>query len=59
MDQITRDVSSRRPQQEFPDLTRHYQQANKPWSDYYFADSVDGAPLSAVKQYIQQKNHPT
>lgn len=51
-------VSSRRLRQEFPDLRRHYYQANKLWSGSYFAGSVDGAPLSIVKQYIEQQNRP-
>jgi putative transposase len=51
-------VSSRRLRQEFPDLVRHYYQANKLWSGSYFAGSVDGAPLSIVKQYIEQQNRP-
>ncbi|GIL28095.1 hypothetical protein NUM_33490 [Actinocatenispora comari] len=42
-------VSSRHLRQEFPDLVRHYYQANKLWSGSYFAGSVGGAPLSAVK----------
>ncbi|WP_267900763.1 IS200/IS605 family transposase [Micromonospora musae] len=52
-------VSSRRLRQEFPDLARHYYRANKLWSGSYFAGSVDGAPLSVVKQYIEQQNRPT
>jgi putative transposase len=51
-------VSSRRLRQEFPDLVRHYYRANKLWSGSYFAGSVGGAPLSVVKQYIEQQNHP-
>ncbi|MEV4813276.1 IS200/IS605 family transposase [Micromonospora avicenniae] len=51
-------VSSRRLRQEFPDLARHYYQANKLWSGSYYAGSVGGAPLSAVKQYIEQQNRP-
>lgn len=51
-------VSSRRLRQEFPDLARHYQRANKLWSGSYFAGSIGGAPLSAVKQYIEQQNRP-
>ena len=51
-------VSSRRMRQEFPDLRRHHYRANKPWSGSYFADSVSGAPLSAVRQYIEQQNRP-
>lgn len=41
-------VSSRRLRQEFPDLARHYYQANKLWSGSYFAGSVGGAPLSVM-----------
>jgi putative transposase len=51
-------VSSRRMRQEFPDLRRHYYRANKLWSGSYFAGSVGGAPLSIVKQYIEQQNRP-
>src|SRR4051794_6433829 len=51
-------VSSRRMRQEFPDLVRHYYRANKLWSGSYFAGSVGGAPLSVVKQYIEQQNRP-
>ena len=51
-------VSSRRLRQEFPDLSRHYYRANKLWSGSYFAGSVGGAPLSVVKQYIEQQNRP-
>jgi len=51
-------VSSRRLRQEFPDLAHHYYRANKLWSGSYFAGSVGGAPLSIMKQYIEQQNHP-
>ena len=51
-------VSSRRLRQEFPDLVRHYYRANKLWSGSSFAGSVDGAPLSIMKQYIEQQNRP-
>lgn len=51
-------VSSRRLRQEFPDLARHYYQANKLWSGSYLAGSVGGAPRSVVKQYIEQQNRP-
>ncbi|MFG2451711.1 IS200/IS605 family transposase [Streptomyces sp. NPDC048512] len=50
-------VSSRRLRQEFPDLARHYWRANKLWSSS-FARTVGGAPLSVVKQYIEQQNRP-
>ncbi|MEU6709734.1 IS200/IS605 family transposase [Streptomyces wuyuanensis] len=51
-------VSSRRLRQEFPDLVRHYRRAQRLWSGSYFAGSVGGAPLSIVKQYIEQQNRP-
>lgn len=43
---------------EFPDLVRHYWRANKLWSGSYFAGTVGGAPLSMVRQYIEQQNRP-
>ncbi len=52
-------VSSRRLRQEYPELVRHYWQAQRLWSGSYFAGSVGGAPLSIVKQYIEQQNRPT
>jgi putative transposase len=51
-------VSSRRMRQEFPDLVRHYYRANKLWSGSYFAGSVGGAPLTVLRQYIEQQNRP-
>ncbi|MEV4448114.1 transposase [Streptomyces mirabilis] len=32
--------------------------ANKLWSGSYFAGTVGGAPLSVVKEYIEQRNRP-
>ncbi|MEV0232435.1 transposase [Nonomuraea sp. NPDC050786] len=32
--------------------------ANKLWPGSYFAGSVGGAPLSALRQYIEQHNRP-
>lgn len=51
-------VSSRRMRQEFPELAAHYYRANRLWSASYFAGSVGGAPLSILKQYIEQQNRP-
>jgi putative transposase len=51
-------VSSRRMRQEFPDLHRHYYRANRLWSASYFAGSVGGAPISALRQYIEQQDRP-
>ena len=48
-------VSPRRLRQEFPDLRRHYWRAKRLWSGSYFAGSVDGAPISALRHYIQQQ----
>jgi putative transposase len=51
-------VSSRRLRQEFPDLVHHYRRAQHLWSGSYCAGSVGGAPLSIVRQYIEQQNRP-
>jgi putative transposase len=51
-------VSSRRMRQEFPELARHYYRANKLWSGSSFAGSVGGAPISVLRQYIEQQNRP-
>jgi putative transposase len=51
-------VSSRRLQQEFPDLTRHYWRANRMWSGSYFAGSA-GAPISVLRHYIEQQDRPS
>ncbi|WP_327710333.1 IS200/IS605 family transposase [Streptomyces sp. NBC_00464] len=51
-------VSSRRLRQEHPELVRHYWRAQRLWSGSYFAGSVGGAPLSIVRQYIEQQNRP-
>ena len=51
-------VSSRRMRQEFPDLRRHSYRENRLWSGSYFAGSVGGAPLTVLRQYIEQENRP-
>jgi putative transposase len=51
-------VSSRRLRQEFPELVRHYWRAQRLWSGSYFAGSVGGAPISVLRQYIEQQNRP-
>lgn len=51
-------VSSRRLRQEFPDLVRHYWRAQRLWSGSYFAGSVGGAPISVLRQYIEQQERP-
>ena len=51
-------VSSRRMRQEFPELAQHYWRAQRLWSGSYFAGSVGGAPLSILRQYIEQQDRP-
>ena len=51
-------VSSRGLRQEFPDLARHYWRAKRLWAGSYFAGSVAGAPISALRQYIEQQKRP-
>ncbi|MEU1431787.1 IS200/IS605 family transposase [Nocardia sp. NPDC005746] len=48
-------VSSRRMRQEYPELARHYWRATHLWSGSYFAGSVGGAPISAVRDYIEHQ----
>jgi putative transposase len=52
-------VSSRRMRQEFPELERHYWRARRLWSGSYFAGSVGGAPITVLRQYIEQQNRPS
>jgi len=49
-------VSSRRLRQEFPDLRRHYWRAKRLWSGSYFAGSEGAAPISVLRQYIEQQS---
>lgn len=51
-------VSSRLLRKEFPGLVRHYWRAKKLWSASYYAGSAGGAPLSAVRAYIESQNRP-
>jgi putative transposase len=51
-------VSSRRMRQEYSALTRHYWRANRLWSGSYLAGSVGGAPITVLRQYIEQHNRP-
>jgi putative transposase len=47
-------VSSRKLRQEYPELASYYWK-NSLWSRSYFAGSVGGAPLSLLKEYIQNQ----
>ena len=51
-------VSSRKLKQYHPELIRPAYQKNALWSPSYFAGSVGGAPLSVLKQYIEQQKTP-
>jgi putative transposase len=52
-------VSSRRLRQEFPDLRQHYWRARRLWSGSYLAGSAGGAPISVLRQYIEQQHRPS
>ena len=45
--------------QEFPDLRQHYWRARPLWSGSYFAGFAGGAPISVLRQYIEQQNRPS
>lgn len=52
-------VSSRLLRKEFEDLRFAYWNGVRLWSGSYFAGSVGGAPISVVRQYIEQQARPT
>ena len=51
-------VSSRRMKLLHPELVQPAYRKHALWSPSYFAGSVGGAPLSVVKQYIEQQTRP-
>ncbi|MEO3792282.1 IS200/IS605 family transposase [Nonomuraea sp. B10E15] len=51
-------VSARMLRKEFSTHVRTYLWHDHFWSGSYFAGSVGGAPLTVVKQYIEQQNRP-
>ena len=51
-------VSSRRMKLLHPELVQLAYRKNSLWSPSYFGGSVGGAPLSMVKQYIEQQSRP-
>jgi len=54
-------VSSRRMKQEFPAISTFWsvrQSQRHLWSASYFAGSVGGAPLTVLRQYIEDQNRP-
>ena len=50
-------VSSRLLRKEFPEIEKNYWKGVL-WSRSYFAASVGGAPISILRQYIEQQNTP-
>ena len=50
-------VSSRLLRKERPDLKKRYWK-NMLWSPSYFASSCGGAPISIIRQYIEQQETP-
>lgn len=50
-------VSSRMLRKERPDLKKRYWK-NMLWSPSYFASSCGGAPISIIRQYIEQQETP-
>lgn len=52
-------VSSRRLRQEFAAHIRRYLWGEHFWSPSYFAGSCGGAPLSIIKDYIEQQKRPS
>jgi len=51
-------MSARRLRQEFPDHIRKYLRAAHFWSPSYFAASCGGAPLTVIKEYIENQKRP-
>ncbi|MEZ8105682.1 IS200/IS605 family transposase [Vibrio cortegadensis] len=50
-------TSSRRLRREFNDIADAFGK-NVLWSRSYFAGTCGGAPLTVIKQYIQQQDRP-
>ena len=51
-------VSSRKLRQKSPSFQERYWNGVL-WSPSYFASSCGGAPISIIKQYIEQQQRPT
>ena len=51
-------ASSRRLRTERPDIAKRYYWRGTLWSPSYFAASCGGAPISVVRQYIEQQATP-
>ncbi|GAA1257987.1 IS200/IS605 family transposase [Streptomyces aureus] len=51
-------VCARRLRQEFPGHNHKYLWGDRFWSPSYFAASCGGAPLSIIKEYIENQKRP-
>ncbi|OOC53690.1 MULTISPECIES: IS200/IS605 family transposase [Nocardiopsis] len=51
-------VSSRRLRQEHEEHVGRYLWGGRFWSGSYFAGSCDGAPLTVVREYVEQQQRP-
>jgi putative transposase len=51
-------VSARRLRQEYPGHIVKYLWGAHFWSPSYFAASCGGAPLSIIKEYLEQQKRP-
>lgn len=51
-------ASSRRLRTERPDIAKRFYWRGALWSPSYFAASCGGAPISVVRQYIEQQSTP-
>ena len=51
-------VSSRLLRRERPDIAVRYYYKGVLWSPGYFASSGGGAPISVIRQYIEQQQTP-
>lgn len=52
-------VSSRLLRRDRPDIARRYYYKGVLWTPSYFASSCGGAPISIIRQYIEQQQTPS
>ena len=52
-------ASSRVLRKERPDIAKRFYYKGMLWSPSYFASSCGGAPISIIRQYIEQQATPT
>jgi len=52
-------VSSRLLRRDRPDIAQHYYYKGVLWAPSYFAGSCGGAPISIIRQYIEQQETPS